>query len=78
MKRIAKVLVVSLIAVAGCGGDDGPGAPIDAPVAAIDVVPPPDTGGAGISAPDGEWTWIPFPGTRCMNGSETGLGVNLS
>ena len=34
--------------------------------------------GAPITAPDETWTWVDFPGTRCMDGSATGLGVNLN
>lgn len=32
-----------------------------------------------ISAPAGQWTWIPFGSeAQCANGSSTGIGVNLS
>ena len=34
--------------------------------------------GEPITAPDREWTWIPIEGTRCMNDTETGIGVSLS
>jgi hypothetical protein len=30
-----------------------------------------------ITAPGGEWTWIPFPDALCGDGSTTGIGVNL-
>jgi hypothetical protein len=33
--------------------------------------------GDPIEAEAGIWTWVDFPGTQCMNGSETGLAVNL-
>src|SRR5262249_45087787 len=33
---------------------------------------PPDVG-----TPPKTWTWVPVPGTQCMNGSATGIGVNL-
>ena len=26
----------------------------------------------------GEWRWVDFPGAHCMNGSSTGIGINLS
>ena len=29
-----------------------------------------------IAAPVGEWTFVDVPGSRCMNGSATGFGVN--
>src|SRR5690349_14903977 len=60
---LACFFALSLIATAACGGDDD------------------DTGDDGSSAfPDveeGTWTWIPIEGSRCMDGSETGIGVNL-
>ena len=31
-----------------------------------------------IAAADQVWTWVPFPTAVCMNGSPTGIGVNLS
>ena len=31
-----------------------------------------------ITAPDEAWTWVPVKGTKCANGSETGLGANLT
>jgi len=42
--------------------------------------PPPiiDQNTAPLDATPGEWTWFDFPGTRCLDGSATGLGVNLS
>ncbi|MDP9037598.1 MAG: pectinacetylesterase family protein [Myxococcota bacterium] len=33
--------------------------------------------GQPIDAPDGRWTWVPFPDAFCANGTTTGLGVNL-
>jgi hypothetical protein len=51
-----------LIPDGGAGGDVGPS----------------DGGNGGpIVAPDHEWTWVPVPGSRCINNSETGFGVNL-
>ncbi len=42
-------------------------------------------GGAGgalptnpITATDNTWTWVPFPGAHCRDGSSTGIGVNLN
>ena len=34
--------------------------------------------GAPIEAPFETWTWIDFPGAVCMDGSPTGIGVNLT
>lgn len=32
--------------------------------------------GEAIDAPPGEWTFVPFPDARCMDGSSTGIGIN--
>ena len=34
--------------------------------------------GAPIDAPDGEWTFIDFPDSRCMNDTPTGIGIRPS
>jgi hypothetical protein len=31
-----------------------------------------------IAAPAEQWTWVPFAGAQCANGSATGIGVNLT
>lgn len=41
--------------------------------AGLDFVP-----GQPLSAPNETWTWIPFPDSRCGDGSTTGIGVNLT
>jgi Pectinacetylesterase len=56
------------------GGDEG-GEPADAGVDASE-----DSQVAShepITAPDLQWTWVPFPEAKCRDGSTTGLGVNL-
>ncbi len=63
--------LVTATAAIGCGGgddDDGGGNP-DAP----DGVGGPPT----LTGTPGQWTWTDVPGTSCMNGSQTGFGVNL-
>ncbi len=30
-----------------------------------------------ITAPDETWTWVDFPEAKCINGSPTGIGVNI-
>lgn len=44
-----------------------------------------DTGAAAdgggvepISTPPNTWTWVPFPGTTCGNGTTAGIGVNAA
>ena len=32
--------------------------------------------GPPITAPDNQWTWVPFPEAKCRNGSETGIAIN--
>jgi hypothetical protein len=72
----AFLAVVSMAAVACGGGSDGDDvgddAQVDAPVGGVDAF------GAGppIEAPDDTWTWVPFPESRCMNDTATGIGVN--
>jgi len=82
-------IVLPLIVLAGCGGSTA-----DEPTAAADtgtpsgnettgedvVVPPSDVAANKdpITAPDETWEWIPIAGTKCANGSETGIGVNLT
>lgn len=34
--------------------------------------------GQPITAPDDTWTWVPFAGAHCRDGSTTGIGVNLN
>jgi len=34
--------------------------------------------GDPIATPAGEWTFVEFPESRCMNGSSTGIGVSLN
>ncbi len=40
--------------------------------------PTPPIEGPGITGPDHEWTWIPVAGSRCLDGSETGIGLRMS
>lgn len=62
--------------------------PVDAGQPPIDAGEPPTDGGAmdvdagtvltgPIVAPDETWTWVDFPEAKCINGSETGIGVNI-
>jgi hypothetical protein len=61
---------------AGDAGSDRGGVeastPRDAGVHAVDAPPP----GKPIVAPDNSWTWVNIPGSRCLDGSETGIAVN--
>jgi hypothetical protein len=34
--------------------------------------------GEPMEAPAKDWTWVGFPESRCMDGSSTGIGVNLN
>lgn len=92
MREWLFILVLASMVV-GCGGDDGPAGDTDAgPVGDSGPTPGTDAGpmlpvyeepprGAPISdseAPENTWTWIPVPGTRCMNDTETGFAVNRS
>lgn len=63
-------LLPTLLLLAACGYTPAPHQ--DPPPPIIDQNTEP------IEAPPLEWTWVDFPGTRCLDGSATGLGVNLS
>jgi hypothetical protein len=65
-----------LLSLAGCGGDRGNAA--TRPDAGGADAAPTDAGGAApITAPADTWTWVDIAGTRCVHGTETGIGVNL-
>ena len=71
MARLPRRAALALLAAAGCGGGgasgDGGGGDGDG------------GGGAPPAFPVGEhqWSWIPVDGSRCMDGSATGIGVDL-
>ncbi len=51
----------------GAGGTGGSGGAAGSPAT-----------GQPITAPDSTWTWVPFAGAHCRDGSTTGIGVNLN
>lgn len=66
------IALVTTGTLTGCGDDSssgGGGAGGEAGTGGIGTEGP-------INAPEGEWTWVPFPGTQCMDGSETGFAIN--
>jgi hypothetical protein len=79
--RTGSLVVVALLtagafganAAVGCGGgDEGvAGTPAGEPTPEL---PPRGPAIEGLSP--GTWSWVPFPESRCDDGSETGLGVN--
>lgn len=70
MRRATAAILLALTTTAACGGDDdddgGGGGGPDA-----DVGPP-----FGVAATE-EWVWVDVEGSQCMNGGDTGIGVNL-
>lgn len=69
---------------AGVDEDDAGPAPA-CPATPIEPAPfdcttsdPPITLGEPITAPDRTWTFVPFDDAFCMDGSTTGIGVNLN
>ncbi|MGQ0504551.1 MAG: pectin acetylesterase-family hydrolase [Myxococcaceae bacterium] len=73
MRRVMSVLLL-LAAACGKSGEELPlddGGTIQLPDGGIFEV------GEPISAPAGTWTWVDFPGTKCDDGSPTGLGINV-
>jgi hypothetical protein len=72
--------VVVLVVLVACGEEEPRPTPQpDNPTGPVTGGVPEVAEGSGpLVAPAGEWAWAPFSGSRCMNGSATGLGVNLS
>lgn len=68
---LALAVPLALAGLVACGGGEGDddGGDVDA------------AGGTGgpptLPGTPGQWSWVDVPGTRCMNGSATGFGVNL-
>lgn len=75
MKIAGKIVLAAPLAlslsVVGCGSDGGGGGGQDTP----------DAAGGGVDNPypgsENNWMWVPVEGTSCMNGSATGMGVNV-
>lgn len=74
-------LSVALLTSVGCGSTVA-APPADAALDTAfdsasndDSGPPPDP---IATAKPREWTWVPIEGAKCLNGSPTGIGVNLS
>ncbi len=78
MTRRVVVLLSAWVGAAGIAGCGGGSETADTGVPAPDAGPAADVFGGGppIEAPDDTWTWVPFPDSRCMDGSTTGIGVN--
>ncbi len=69
-KRRLGALYFMVLLAACSGGDDGDD------VGNVDAAGGPG-GPPALVGTAGQWTWTDVPGTRCMNNSETGMGVNL-
>ncbi len=70
MRRTFACALIALLAA--CGGSDtnggnGNGGPDAAP----------NQGGGDGGGTETTWSWVPVDGTQCMDGSATGMGVNL-
>jgi hypothetical protein len=88
-RSLALVLAGGLLSWAGCseaqrqrpsgaGGESVGGAGVGGAGAGGAGVGGAGAGGAGepIEAPLDEWTWVPFEGTACGNGTPAGIGIN--
>ena len=71
LNRSVIVLMMGLVACGEPAQEPDPPKPL-APVEEIAEGP------GAIQATAGKWAWVPFSQSRCMNGSSTGIGVNLS
>lgn len=67
-----RTLALLLVVLSSACGSSPPG-PAPTPDAGI---PDGGSGGVPISAPAEQWTWVPFPETRCGNGTPAGIGLN--
>jgi hypothetical protein len=91
MARLTSLLPATWLVLAACGhfgngagGDDDPrpdagtNGDVDAadPDGAACTSPTPTV--APVTAPNEEWTWIPTDGMKCADGTQTGIGVNLT
>lgn len=75
MRARLSLLVMALVMAVGsvgCGGGDDGSGDDDGTDGGNTVGGPPTLPGT-----PGTWSWIDTPGTSCMNGSQTGFGVNL-
>jgi hypothetical protein len=66
----------SLALAAACSSSSSPTTSSDA--GAKDTAPPFDAGGPITGLPTEKWTWVPFPESKCRDGSSTGIGVNYN
>jgi hypothetical protein len=76
---IALLSAAALLAAAACSGThhDSPDAGAAPDAKAIDAAVMPDGADTSpIAAPDDQWTWVDFPGSKCASGSATGIAVN--
>lgn len=67
------------------GGADSPvegsadaGEPMGMDASSGPNLPPFETTGEPLSAPDRRWTYVDFPDTKCRDGSSAGLGLSLN
>jgi hypothetical protein len=84
--------LVSACGMSSSGSADAPAAPATVTVTSpTDPAPPAPTGASGtgtstpaitpgvpITAPERTWTWVDVAGSKCLDGSPTGIGVNLT
>ena len=71
---LACVTLVSALAFApGCGSDAS-----TTSAGTTEMQMKPTFTGAPITAADKTWTWVDFPGAKCRDGSDTGIGVNFN
>jgi hypothetical protein len=70
MRGSLRLLLVILPLAAACGDNDNGGG------GSLDAGGSPDAG-PPFDVTEREWTWFPVEGNTCMDGSATGIGLNL-
>lgn len=88
--RVPLTLLASLLVACGGVDPDAPDASADAPATDAPAADAPEADGPDDASTDvapadpvaaatpGAWTWVPIEGSRCMDGSPTGVGLNTA
>lgn len=70
-RRVWACVVFGMLSLVGCAGDDDGGGGTGGPTVPFEPGDP-------IEAEPMTWTYVPVAGTKCRDGQETGLGININ